>query len=236
MHDSSFGRLIGALVAPGKTFRSIAERPTWAVALVVLLAITLLSVVIMMQKVDFAEAMREQMAQRGQEMPAEGAETMMGFMYGCSLGGALIVSLLIYFGMPLILWGLLTVLGGTINYKTSLAVALHAMMPFAVAGLLTIPVVMARAEVSMEEMQTGSVLSSNLAAFAPEEASPILMALLSSVDVFSLWTIALLVLGYRLAAKVSTGKAAAAVLVLWIVGIAIKVGLAAIGAAQGGGA
>lgn len=236
MHDSSFGRLAGVLVAPGKTFRSIAERPTWAVALVVLLAITLVSVVVMMQKVDFAEAMREQMAQRGQEMPADGSETMERFMVGCSIGGILIVSLLIYFGMPLLLWGLLTLLGGTINYKTSLAVALHAMMPFAVAGLLTIPVVMARAEVSMEEMQSGSVLSSNLAALAPEDASPVVMALLSSVDVFSIWVVVLLVLGYHVAAKVSIGKSATAVLVLWIVGVAIKVGLAALGAAQGGGA
>ncbi len=29
LEDSSFGRLIGALVSPGKTFQSIAGRPTW---------------------------------------------------------------------------------------------------------------------------------------------------------------------------------------------------------------
>ena len=31
LEDSSFGRLIGVLVSPVKTFRSIAERPTWGV-------------------------------------------------------------------------------------------------------------------------------------------------------------------------------------------------------------
>ena len=39
MENSSFGRLIGVLVSPGKTFRSIAERPTWGVALVVFMLV-----------------------------------------------------------------------------------------------------------------------------------------------------------------------------------------------------
>ena len=36
MKDSSWGRLVGVLVAPGETFRSIAERPTWLPPLLVL--------------------------------------------------------------------------------------------------------------------------------------------------------------------------------------------------------
>ena len=36
LEDSSAGRLIGVLVSPVKTFQSIAARPTWAVALIVL--------------------------------------------------------------------------------------------------------------------------------------------------------------------------------------------------------
>ena len=36
MEDSSFGRLLGVFVAPGKTFRSLAARPTWALPLLVL--------------------------------------------------------------------------------------------------------------------------------------------------------------------------------------------------------
>ena len=42
LEDSSAGRVIGALVSPVKTFRSLAERPTWGVALVVLLVISTL--------------------------------------------------------------------------------------------------------------------------------------------------------------------------------------------------
>ena len=36
MKDSGWGRLLGVLVAPGETFRSIAERPTWLPPLLLL--------------------------------------------------------------------------------------------------------------------------------------------------------------------------------------------------------
>jgi hypothetical protein len=39
VYDSGFGRLIGVLVSPGKTFESIARRPTWLVPLLVLVAV-----------------------------------------------------------------------------------------------------------------------------------------------------------------------------------------------------
>ena len=43
MEDSSFGRLIGVLVSPGKTFRSIAERPAWLVPFLVLMVLSLVA-------------------------------------------------------------------------------------------------------------------------------------------------------------------------------------------------
>ncbi len=58
----------------------------------------------------------------------------------------------------------------------------------------------------MKEAQEGSILASNLGAFAPESHGPAVRALLSSVDFFSLWTVCLMIIGYRLAAKVSTHR------------------------------
>ena len=36
MEESSFGRLVGVLVSPAKTFKAIGEKPTWVLALLVL--------------------------------------------------------------------------------------------------------------------------------------------------------------------------------------------------------
>ncbi len=52
LEDSSFGRLIGVLVSPGKTFQSIAARPTWGVALIVLLIAATASSVLISQRMD----------------------------------------------------------------------------------------------------------------------------------------------------------------------------------------
>ena len=233
MHESAFGRLVSVLIAPGKTFRSIAERPTWGVALVVLLVLTVGTTLLFFQKLDFEDMIRQQMAEQGRELPPEAAGSM-GMMRGCAMGAALGFPVIFYFGVPLLFWGAFTLLGGTLNYKTSLATALHAMMPAAVGALLSIPVLLGRAEVTAEEAQAGSVLASNLAQFAPDGASPMLIALLASFDVFTIWMVVLLIIGYHIAAKVSKGKAAAVVLGLRLVAILLKVGMAALQGAGGG--
>jgi hypothetical protein len=231
MHDSSFGRLIGALLAPGKTFQSIAERPTWVVALVLFLVIILAVTIVTFQRVDLNEMMRQQMAERGQEMPPE-MEQVGGFMTGCYIAAGLGFWIgLIFVGAAYFLL-LNLAFGGQLRYVTSLSVLIHALMPFAVAGLLSVPILLSRETLSMEELQSGSVLPSSLAVFAPEEAGPRLIALLSSLDFFTLWTVVLLVIGYSLAARVSKTSAAVLVVVVWILLILLRVGLA--GFAPGG--
>ncbi len=54
-----------------------------------------------------------------------------------------------------------------------------------------------------------------------------LKALLSSVDVFSIWTIVLLAIGFRIVGKVSNAVAWGTVLAIWGLGILIKVGMTA---------
>ncbi len=62
-----------------------------------------------------------------------------------------------------------------------------------------------------------------------------MLGLLSSLDLFSVWTVALLAIGYAIATKVSRGKAAGIVIAMWVVYVGVKVGLAALGSAFGGG-
>jgi hypothetical protein len=119
-------------------------------------------------------------------------------------------------------------MGSDIDFRHSLSVAVHGMMPYLLATLLSIPVVLSRTELSMAEVQSGGFLHSNLAAFAPESTGKVLVALLGSVDIFSIWTIALLAIGYRVVGKVSKAAALGVVIALWAVVVAGKVGLAAL--------
>ena len=232
MENSSFGRLIGVLVAPGKTFRSIAERPTWAVAFVVLLVLSVVSVLLFFQRIDFGEVMRAQMEAQGQD-PEQLPEGMEGFAKGCGMAAALGLPVVFFFLIPAIFL-VFNLLGGQIGYKKSLAVSLHAMMPSAVSAILSIPVLLSRESLTLEEVEAQTVLKSNLAFLAPEGAAKALVALLASIDLFSIWMLVLFVIGYQIAAKVSKKTAALVVVGLWALAVLLRVGFAALGSLQGG--
>ncbi|HEY9422312.1 MAG TPA: Yip1 family protein, partial [Thermoanaerobaculia bacterium] len=222
----------GVLVSPVKTFRSIAERPTWVVPLVVFVLAIALMTLFMFQKVDFAEAMREQMTAQGQEVPPE-AERMGGVMKGCAAAGAVgfpVILVLVLAGIYMIF----NLFGGQLRYKTSLSVVSYASMPAAIMALLSIPVILSRPELDMQQLQSGRVLASNLAFLAPEDASPRLLALLGGLDFFSLWSLVLTIIGFHLAARVSKTTAAAVSIAVWVLGLLFGVAMAGFRGPQGG--
>lgn len=228
---SAPARLVGALTSPGRTFRDIAARPTWGLVLAVLVVLSAITSGLLVQRIDrdqFRQQMREQIEAQGQPVTEESLAMAEKFGVGCGVGAAPIIILVAYFLIAGLLMGF-NLLGGRLDYRTSLSVTLHAMLPFAVAGLLSIPVVIGRGSVTLEELQGGTLLPSNLAAFAPEDAGRRLLALLSSFDLFTVWTLALFVLGYHLAAKVSKGTATAVIVGLWLLWVGVKVGLAGLG-------
>ena len=145
-----------------------------------------------------------------------------------TVAGPLVFQPIVYLLVALVFMVLLNVLGGELTFVRSLAVTVHGMMPRLVLALLSIPVILGRDEFSAKELESGGVMASNPGAFLGEDAGPGLVALLSSFDIFSLWTIALLVIGFAIAARVSKGTAAAGVIGLWIVYVLGKVGVAAL--------
>jgi membrane protein, antimicrobial resistance system len=232
MEDSSAGRLVGVLVKPGDTFRSIGRQPTWVVPLVFLLLLAVASTFVQFQHIDrdaFRQQMQAQMVARGQQVSDEQLDRIEGitFKFGPYFG--LVAILLFYFLGAAVMLAAMNAVGGEINYKTSLAVLLYASMPTALLALLAIPVALGRGTLTMDEVQGGRLVPSNLAVFAPEDAGRRLVALLASFDLFTFWMLFLLVLGYHLAGRVSKGAAAAVVIGLWLLLVAIKIGLAGLG-------
>ena len=71
---------------------------------------------------------------------------------------------------------ILRLFGSEIDFRRSLSVSVHGMMPFLVATLLTLPVVLSRAELSLKDVQSARYLHSNLAAFASDSTAKPLMA------------------------------------------------------------
>jgi len=240
MHDSSFGRVFAVLFAPAKTFESIAARPTWLVPLLLFSLLGLGSSFVIGSKVDFREVIVEQiesspaagnLTEEQKEKQIDFAERLStAVLYGAPTVGPWIV----YPIVAGIFWLLFKLLGSGIDFKRSLAVVTHGVMPFAVSAVLTVPVVMGQEAIDLEALQSGTLLASNAGAFLPADASATLRALATSLDLFSLWTIALLIIGYRVVAKASRASAAAVVIGPWLLWVLAKVGLANLGQAFGG--
>lgn len=231
MTDNSFSRLAGALFAPGKTFASIAQRPTWLVAwLVLVLCVTGLTLA-MHERTDYREVVVRTLEAFGgvDQIPAdqleqriEGRERFGGIgapINGLFAGGIFCLLALIY-------WVAFKMFGSELTYKQSLATFVHAGLPGAIFMLLAIPVVLGGGDLSYEQLMTRDVLASNLGFLAPGDASIALKSLLMGIDFFALWSLVLAIIGYRIVARVSTGLAGGIAVTLFLIGLGLRVGLA----------
>jgi hypothetical protein len=231
MHDSAFGRLLGVFVSPGQTFRSIAARPTvWAGLLVVVL-VSLGVGLLVAPRLDYEDIIRKQMAKSGRDIPQEQLDKQIEVTkkIGTPLTIAQVALVPIFVCLlTLFPWVVFKLLGSEIDYVRSLSVSVHAWLPQVLSALLSIPVILSRPSLGYDDTRNG-FLKSNLGAFVstPAMSAP-LTAVLSSLDVFSLWTLILFILGFKEVAKVSMAKAAGTMIVLWLLLVGIKVGFAAV--------
>jgi hypothetical protein len=232
MKDSAAGRVVGALIAPGETFRSIAARPGWVAPMLVLVLFGTVAGYLVTQRIDLAPLMRHQNEVSGGQLSPDQLEQRIEVMQKVQPYLALFQGLIV---MPaflllaaLLLWLGFRLLGSEIDWRASLATSLHALLPLGVLSLLSIPVILNHGSLTPEEARNGTLVASNLAVLAPESLGKVARALLASVDLFSIWAIVLLVLGLHIVAKVSRAAAVAVVLALWLLAVALKVGFVAL--------
>ena len=104
----------------------------------------------------------------------------------------------------------------------------HAGMPVVVSILLSLPVVLSRARLGYDDVKSGSFLQSNLAFLAPEGSKAWVTALYASADFFAIWSLILSVIGFKAVSRLSTQAVAVTVVVISLLFVAVRVGLAAL--------
>jgi hypothetical protein len=230
---NTFQRFAGVLFAPADTFRDIARRPDIVVPLIVLVVISFVVTALIIPRMDFEAAFREQMSQQNRNM--SDADLDRAVKMGSAFGKVMawtgpIWGILIWVIIAGVLLLAHRLFGGEGNFKQAFSTVLYSWVPLIISGIVTGIVAMARGEIDPTGMQT--LVKSNPAFLVDMKDNPILFAALSSLDIFTIWTIILLVIGFATLSRLSRAKSAAIIVSLWLVTVVVKLGFAALGAAR----
>lgn len=228
-----FGRMAGALFDPRTTFEEVVRRPSW-IAPVILLTILGLGVsALMAQKVNWERVVAQRIEQspQGQQLSPEQRERQIAVgvkvahvvVYVSGAIGTLIFILL----LTAIFLGAFNLLAGAgVRFSTAMGITSHAVMPYAISSVLALIVLSLK---SADTLDPEHLLATNLGALVSSDAPKWLEKLAASVDVFSIWVLALLAVGFAAAnpKKVSRGKALGIAFGLYLVFRCVVVGWAA---------
>lgn len=227
--DSPLGRIVGVFFAPARTFAAIARRPGWVAPLLLATVLSVLATAVLLPRMDMEAAVREQLAARDEAVSEERIEKIVetqkkfgGLAYGWAVVGPTLVALL----LAGVFWLSFKAFGWELSFPQSLGVTSHAFLPNCLSAILLVLFAMRLDRFNPADL--GDLVRSNPAFLVDRPANPVLHSLLQSLDVFSIWVLVLLVVGYSVSAKVSRGKAAAIVVSIWALYVLGKAGFTAI--------
>ena len=213
------------LTGPRRGLDLVVTRRRSLVAILVATVASLLFAAAAVPRLDFAKAatramemgpaaaeltpfQREEAIEKARKMGSIGVYAASAFSPGLSV---LVVAFFLWLGFK--------VAGTSPPFKGTLAVAAHGLLPSLLATLLLLPALFMKAPVDPEALTR--LLPSNLGALLPDQASPVLLALASSFDLFAFWSLALVVMGMTRLTGASTRRAAVVVGVLWLAQLAL---------------
>lgn len=217
---NSLQRIFGVLFSPGPTFESIARRPDWVVPLLIFVVLSLVGGVLIAQHVNFDAMAREAMEMNPQmsKVPADRVDTIVRFTAATMKVSAYASPLLTIIILAIAAVALLVsfrMFGGAGTFAQAFSVTIYAWYPRLIKSVLAIIVVLSKKSVSVFDLQ--NPIRSNLGFLFDPKTQPVQFALGSSLDLFSLWSLALLIIGFAIVSRLPRMRSAMIVIVLWLV-------------------
>jgi hypothetical protein len=229
---SPFGRVLGVLFSPGKTFEDIVRKPSWMLPIVLT---TILSIAVSFsidQRINWREFMSQQIEKspRAAQMSAEqkqqqiegGAKFSPVFTYCIGLLGPILAALVV----SLVMRGAYTLLGGaSTNFSTAFSITSHAFLTGLISSPLFILILYLKPYGTAD---LENPIAANLAAFLPDDSAKWLVALCKSFDIFTFWTLILLAIGFAAVnpKKLKGSKTYTIAFGVWAAFVACRVGWA----------
>jgi hypothetical protein len=229
-----FGRIIGVFVSPKQTFASIAERPSWLAPLALMIILGVGVGALLNAKRSWAEFIRHKAeesarcSQLSEEQKDQAVAGQVKFWSSISYGAAVVAVPLSILIFALVYWASFNLFcGAGLRYGQAFGITAHAFLPTAVLNILALIVLPLK---SYGDVDPENVVATSLKAYLPESAPKALAAVGSSLELFWIWVLVLVAIGFAAAnpKKIKPGASFAIVFGLWAVWVLAKVAWASI--------
>jgi hypothetical protein len=225
----ALGRMTGVIVSPSRTFAEIAGRPTWVVPFLTLCVLSIIVSGLLAQKTDWRSFFERQMSKNARldQMPQDQKdrilENQVKYAPTFAFAFGVIFTPIFVLLVTVVYWGAFNLFNGAaLSFKAAFGIVSHAFVPLIISSLLAIIILLikARGDVDPEHF-----LASNVAAFLPDDAPKWLAALGQSLELFWIWTLALVAIGFSVAnpKKIKPAGAFLTVFGIWAVWVLGKV-------------
>jgi large-conductance mechanosensitive channel len=227
---SAVQRLWMMFTSPGEVFSDIGVKPTWVIAMVILVILGTAAQSLIIPHVDTEATIRARFEQREQDLSeaqienaVEQAEKFSKF--GPIIG--LVLAPIAWVIMAAIFFVMLKLVSSDADYPRALSTTLHGYWPPTAVQLVLMAVLVQRVgKVPQTELE--HIVKANLGAFMSADMPAWLTAAAGTISIFNIWAVVLLIIGFSTVGKMSRGKAAVVTLVPWGVWIVAKAALAVV--------
>ena len=228
---SEISRLSGVFFEPTKAFTDIAERPRWLAPLLLVILASLAYTFAIGQRLGWERVIDQQLQSRMAQMSdqqraaveqTKGLQVKIAsvFAYVGALLGPPVYCLVAAGVLLLIVNGIMS---AGIKFKQAFAVMCYSGLPGIL--LIVLMIVAMYMKPNPDDFNLQNPLPFNLGWFmSPDTPAKFLHSIASSIDIFSIWAIALIATGLKAAGgrKLTFGGAATAVLTPWAIVVLLK--------------
>ena len=222
-------RVIGVFTSPGETFADIARVPGWVVPIVLLTILSLGVSATMMKRVDWNTFLEKKMSEgsRWETLSAEQKAQQLSMAnkfvpvqtYAIGFLGPILFVLVI---AAVYLGAFNLFLSAGIKFKAAYSITAHACLIGLISSPLSIIVMLLK---QAGDVDPEHLLASNIGEFLSNDTAKPLLKFAGSLDIFTLWLLALLAIGFAAAnpKKISKAGGFGVVFGLWGVIVLAKV-------------
>jgi hypothetical protein len=228
-------RIIDTFIAPSKTFTDIRRNASWWAPWLLMAVFGFGMVFVVDKKIGMDTAYENQLRlspkqmDKIDQMPPDQKAKAIQFgtaftryvSYGWPLMNIIVVGIIAGVLMATFKFGL----GAEVKFMQAMAVSMYAFLPGIIRALVAIGVVSAGAA---EGFTFQNPIASNLSGLVDPSSSHFLYSVLTSIDIFNIWTLILTGIGYSCITRVKRGTCMGVVFGWWIVVTLVSSGLGAL--------